>query len=78
MQLESIPQILLQLYIYLQLENENDMDITPNAILSSLIFAIIHVLIEMVAMYVESKTSGNTLLQYLVACYNGLQNWLPN
>ena len=70
-QLESIPQILLQLIIYLQLGKDNDLDIDSAAILSSLIFAVIHVIVELISIYVESKTSGNTFIQYMIACFNG-------
>lgn len=44
----------------------------------SIIFAIIHILIEAVSMYIEARTSGSLLRGYVIACFNGRQNWLPN
>ena len=47
------------------------------AVVISLICAIVHLILEMVNIYVEAETSNSFLANYLVACYNARQGWVP-
>ena len=71
MQLESVPQIILQIYMYIKFGTDNTIGISLDAIFYSIMFAIIHILVEMVSMYIEARTSGSTIIGYTIACFNG-------
>jgi hypothetical protein len=70
-QLESVPQIILQIVMYVKFGADDNLDISLDAIFYSIMFAIIHILVEMVSMYIEAATSGSTIIGYTIACFNG-------
>ena len=47
------------------------------AVVVSLICAVIHFILEMLSMYIDARTSDSFFTDYLVACYNARQGWLP-
>ena len=51
--------------------------ITKNNILVSIVLAIIHIVFELISLYVEASTSETPFKNYLVACYNARQYWVP-
>jgi hypothetical protein len=39
--------------------------------------AVIHLILEMVKLYLEAAASKEKLLNYIVACYSARQGWIP-
>ena len=53
------------------------MDVDEFSIVASLMCACLHVILELSNLYLESKTSQSSFRDYMVACYNARQGWLP-
>lgn len=51
--------------------------VTPYAIEVSLVSAVIHVIFEVINLKLEARTSETTFKDYMVACYNARQGWIP-
>ena len=78
-QLESVPQIFLQLrmyYILQNLESEN-LKVSGKVILASVFCALVHIVFEMTSLYVEATTTETSFLEYMIACYNSREGWIP-
>lgn len=82
-QLESVPQIFFQIYLWHRLDelgrlNERQkFGISQEAIEISIVCAIVHVIFEFFNILVEAKTADSPILNYAVACYNSRQRWIP-
>lgn len=82
---ESLPQIILQIRVinyYKSVYPEKLIDleksgININGIIASLMTALLHTIIEMVYLNVESKACKTTLTQYSIVCFNGRFGWVP-
>lgn len=80
--LESIPQIFFQGYMLKRLsdlhldKDPEALGINPVAIWISICTALIHVILEIINLYMESKTQHTNLKDYVVACYNAKQGWI--
>lgn len=76
LQLESIPQIFFQFYLIWRIRKlhrehqEISLGVDEDAVIISLISAIIHVIFEFVNLYLEALTSDTPVRDYLIACYN--------
>lgn len=44
--------------------------VTKDAIMLSLVFAIVHIILEVINLYLESKTCQTSFFDYMIACYN--------
>ena len=83
LQLESIPQIVYQTILLIQIKQirnskqDKNLDIGLYAVLFSLICAFVHLFLEIVNIYFEAETSDSFFVDYLVACYNARQGWVP-
>ena len=52
-------------------------NVTQKAIEVSIISAFVHLLFELLNLYLESKTSKTSFQDYMAACYNARQGWIP-
>ena len=43
----------------------------------SVICAIIHVIFELMNLFVEARTSETLFIEYVVTCYNSREKWMP-
>ena len=80
--LESIPQIVIQVYLVFRIQSLDPaeamvLDIGWKPILISLSFAVIHLILEVFNLYFESSTSGSFPMHYMMSCYNARQGWIP-
>lgn len=55
----------------------NNFGVSIKAIEVSLTTAFIHVIFELINLYLESSTSQTSFADYMVACYNARQGWIP-
>lgn len=84
LQLESLPQIVFQAYMLWRMyamhlvEDIEHLGIDPLAIWISLLFAAIHVILEYMNLYFESKTWKISVGDFMIACYNAKQGWVPH
>lgn len=51
--------------------------VNMNAILLSLMFAVVHVLIELQFLALDSKACKTTKMHYIIICLNGRFGWVP-
>ena len=51
--------------------------VTQYAIEVSIISAFVHLVFEILNLYLESKTSKTSFQDYMAACYNARQRWIP-
>ena len=84
--MESFPQIALQVFLLFKTRElkrlgedagGEAMDVDEFSIVASLMCACLHVILELSNLYLESKTSQSSFRDYMVACYNARQGWLP-
>ena len=50
--------------------------VSMEAIVFSLIMALIHMVLESLNLYIEAKTWNNGLRDYMIACHNAKQGWI--
>ena len=83
--LESIPQIVFQIYLLYRIpwlrehraQNNFTVEIDLYVIRISVQMAIMHLVFEMINLFLESRTARTTFSDYMVACYNARQGWIP-
>ena len=51
--------------------------VEPEAIWLSILTAIVHIILELINLYIEARTWETQLLDYVVASYNAKQGWIP-
>jgi len=51
--------------------------VEPQAIYNSIYTAIIHIVFELINLYLEASTWDTQILDYVVASYNAKQGWIP-
>jgi hypothetical protein len=90
---ESVPQIILQLFIlfgpsctWLCPEDSNTedgfdhktkLDISHEAIYASITFAMFHLFVAVLIMAIEAAACRSTLFEYMVLSLSGRMNWVP-
>ena len=80
---ETVPQLVLQIriFLYFNLKDENDptgdegVDVVTLAY--SIIFALIHALLEWLIIYIESRQYDLQIFKYFIICFNGRLGWVP-
>eukprot|EP01084_Bolivina_argentea_P159140 277190_1 len=73
---ESIPQIFLQIRI-LNIGRGNDVGIDQFEIILSILFALMHSIIEGTILFYEAKATKLNFFHYLVHCVNGRVGFIP-
>lgn len=53
-------------------------DLDEKTIVWSLISALIHLILEWLNLWIESKVYQCNITEYMVACYNAKQGWIPH
>ena len=75
---ETLPQIFLQLRIIDSINNNNDdINVSYNALYYSIGFAILHILMEGMILYLDSSACYMTFSEYAIICLNARLNWVP-
>ena len=78
---ESIPQILFQSYLYLKLRNDeeklDELGIGDNAIAISILFSVLHSILEFTVLKTESVANQTNVSHYYMTCLNGRFGWVP-
>jgi hypothetical protein len=78
---ESLPQIILQLYILNYLRNNEaervELDVSLEAIMFSISLAVLHTGIELVFIYLEKVANKTDFMHYTIICFNGRFGFVP-
>jgi hypothetical protein len=78
---ETVPQLILQTRILLYFIDDpkqgQKYGITQNTVEWSLLFAVLHIILEFIFFIFESSVTKSSMLHYFVICYNARQGWLP-
>ena len=56
--------------------SEDEIGVNPLAIEVSVLMAVIHVVLEIINLYIESVTWRTSLRDYIIACHNAKQGWI--
>ena len=78
---ESMPQILMQIYIMSRLASDQDelskLGLSYKAFLISIGSGILHGILEAIQVHSEKKMSQADLFHYLIISFNGRFGWIP-
>ena len=58
-------------------DDKTNLDISMEAILISLGFALLHTVIEVIFLQMEATATKTTLTHYSIICFNGRFGWVP-
>ena len=64
----------MRIFLYFKKEGETD---GAQALLFSIIFAVIHGMMELFVLYIESEIYEQPFMEYFIVCFNGMLGWTP-
>jgi hypothetical protein len=73
---ESVPQLLLQFYIYMA-GYAKDLEITETSLIVSFVAALLHIVCESALIWMEARACKASLLYFLLLTLNGRIAWVP-
>ena len=75
---ETAPSVALQIYILIKLgTNDNDLNVSYENLVYSIVFAVLHTVLEGSILYLDSRAGHLSIAEYGIICLNARLSWVP-